>query len=79
MRRLGSSQIILGTVLSVRGSSAAVEELVLAAVLPESRGKSARIRVALEPNAMQRDFANFCQVGRSVQVRIARATGGISS
>jgi len=74
VRLLGSSQIILGTVLSVRGSSAAVEETVLAAVPPESRGKSARIRVALEQNAMQRDFPNFCQVGRSVQVRIARAT-----
>jgi multidrug resistance efflux pump len=74
VRLLGSSQIIAGTVLSVRGSSAAVEEMVLAAIPPESRGKSARIRVALAPNPMQRDFANFCQVGRSVQVRIARAT-----
>ncbi|MFE1599799.1 HlyD family secretion protein [Methylobacterium sp. ID0610] len=74
VRLLGGSQTIRGTVLSVRGSSAAVEEVVLAAVPPESRGKTARIRVALEPNDMQRDFANFCQVGRSVQVRIARST-----
>ncbi|WP_026190546.1 HlyD family secretion protein [Methylobacterium sp. WSM2598] len=72
VRLLGSTEIIRGTVVSVRGSSAAVEEVVLAAVPPESRGRNARIRVALEPNGMQTDYANFCQVGRTVQVRIAR-------
>ncbi len=74
VRLLGTSDIIGGHVLSVRGSAAAVEEVVLAALPPKSRGKNARIRVALDPSDMQIDYANFCQVGRTVQVRFARAS-----
>ncbi|MEA1835141.1 HlyD family efflux transporter periplasmic adaptor subunit [Methylobacterium durans] len=73
VRLLGTSEVIAGKVISVRGSSAAVEEVTLAAMPPKSRGKSARIRVALEPNPMQTDYENFCHVGRTVQVRFARS------
>ncbi|MGV7030842.1 HlyD family secretion protein [Methylobacterium symbioticum] len=74
VRLLGTSDVIGGHVLSVRGSAAAVEEVVLAALPPKSRGKNARIRVALDPSDMQIDYANFCQVGRTVQVRFARSS-----
>jgi multidrug resistance efflux pump len=74
VRLLGTSNVIGGRVLSVRGSAAAVEEVVLAAVPPKSQGKNARIRVVLDPSDMQTDYANFCQVGRTVQVRFARAS-----
>ena len=74
VRLLGTSDIIAGRVISVRGSAAAVEEVVLAALPPKSRGKNARIRVVLDPSAMQTDYANFCQVGRTVQVRFARTS-----
>jgi multidrug resistance efflux pump len=77
VRLLGTSEVIPGKVVSVRGASAAVEEVTLAAVPPVSRGKSARIRVALAKSEMQTDYANFCQVGRTVQVRIARASNNI--
>jgi multidrug resistance efflux pump len=73
VRLLGTSQIIGGHVVSVRGSAAAVEDVVLAASPPKSQGKNARIRVTLDPSGMQTDYANFCQVGRTVQVRFARA------
>ncbi|GEP07672.1 HlyD family efflux transporter periplasmic adaptor subunit [Methylobacterium oxalidis] len=73
VRLLGTSEVIAGKVISVRGSSAAVEEVTLAAMPPKSRGKSARIRVSLEPNPMQTDYENFCHVGRTVQVRFARS------
>lgn len=74
VRLLGTSNVIHGRVLSVRGSAAAVEEVVLAAVPPKSQGKNARIRVMLDPSDMQTDYANFCQVGRTVQVRFARTS-----
>jgi multidrug resistance efflux pump len=74
VRLLGTSNVIRGRVLSVRGSAAAVEEVVLAAVPPKSQGKNARIRVMLDPSDMQTDYANFCQVGRTVQVRFARTS-----
>lgn len=74
VRLLGTSNVIHGRVLSVRGSAAAVEEVVLAAVPPKSQGKNARIRVVLDPSDMQTDYANFCQVGRTVQVRFARTS-----
>ena len=74
VRLLGTSNVIGGQVLSVRGSAAAVEEVVLAAVPPKSRGKNARIRVVLDPSEMQTDYANFCQVGRTVQVRFPRTS-----
>ena len=69
VRLHGRSEIIKGAVVSVRGSSAAVEEVALAAILPESQGRAARIRVALAPDELQKDYPNFCQVGRTVQVR----------
>ena len=69
IRLLGRSDAIDGQVIAVRGSAAVVEDVVLAAKLPQSRGKDARIRVALPESALNTDYANFCQVGRSVQVR----------
>jgi multidrug resistance efflux pump len=69
IRLLGRSDAIDGQVLAVRGSAAVVEDVILAAKLPQSRGKDARIRVALPESALNTDYANFCQVGRSVQVR----------
>jgi multidrug resistance efflux pump len=69
IRLLGRSDAIDGQVLAVRGSAAVTEDVILAAKLPQSRGKDARIRVALPQSALNTDYANFCQVGRSVQVR----------
>jgi hypothetical protein len=69
VRLLGRADALDGHVLSVRGSAAVVEDVILAAKLPQSRGKDARIRVALPESALNTDYANFCQVGRSVQVR----------
>ncbi|HWM49111.1 MAG TPA: HlyD family efflux transporter periplasmic adaptor subunit [Xanthobacteraceae bacterium] len=69
VRLIGRSETLPGTVASVRGSAAVVEEVVLAAKPPASRGRDARIRVNLPESALNTDYANFCQVGRSVQVR----------
>jgi multidrug resistance efflux pump len=69
IRLLGRSDTLQGKVLAVRGSAAVTEDVVLAAKLPQSRGKDARIRVALPESPLHTDYANFCQVGRSVQVR----------
>jgi multidrug resistance efflux pump len=69
VRLLGRSDSIKGKVLSVRGSAAVVDDLILAAKPPKSQERGARIRIALDDAAIQKDYANFCQVGRSVQVR----------
>lgn len=69
IRLLGRSAALDGEVLSVRGSAALVEDVVLAAKLPQGSGKNARIRVGLPESALNSDYANFCQVGRSVHVR----------
>ena len=69
VRLLGRSDAIDGQVMAVRGSAAVTEDVILAAKLPQSRGKDARIRVALPKSSLNTDYANFCQVGRSVQVR----------
>jgi hypothetical protein len=53
----------------VRGSAAVVEDVVLAAKPPQSRGRDARIRVNLPDASIHTDYANFCQVGPSAQVR----------
>jgi multidrug resistance efflux pump len=68
IRLLGRSESLHGKVLSVRGS-AVVDEAVLAAKPPQTRGKDARIRVSMTDSDLNTDYANFCQVGRSVQVR----------
>ncbi len=74
IRLLGRESSLRGVVGSVRGSAAVVEEVTLAATPPVSKGKNARIRVTLDPSDLNEDFANFCQVGRSVQVRFASRT-----
>ena len=74
IRLLGRSEVLEGDVVSVRGSAAAVEETTLAATPPQSRGKNAQIRVALAPSLINTDFPNFCQVGRTAQVRFESRT-----
>lgn len=74
VRLLGRSDVFAGEVLSVRGSAAVVEEVTLAATPPESQGRNARIRVALQPSDLNNDFMNYCQVGRSVQVRFGKSS-----
>jgi multidrug resistance efflux pump len=69
VRLFGRSDSLQGHVLSVRGSAAVVDDAVLAAKLPQGRARDARIRVGLAESALHTDYANFCQVGRSVQVR----------
>jgi multidrug resistance efflux pump len=69
IRLLGRSDTIDGQVMAVRGSAAVIEDVILAAKLPQSRGKDARIRVVLPESALNTDYSNFCQVGRAVQVR----------
>jgi multidrug resistance efflux pump len=69
IRLLGRSEALQGKVVSVRGSAAVVDDAVLAAKPPPARGKDARIRVSIPESDLQTDYGNFCQVGRSVQVR----------
>ncbi|WFU12067.1 HlyD family efflux transporter periplasmic adaptor subunit (plasmid) [Rhizobium sp. CB3090] len=79
VRLFGRSDVFNGTVASVKGSSAAVESDSFAASLPASSQRNARIRVRLEPSFMNDDFANFCQVGRTVQVRFPKHGVGLSN
>jgi len=72
VRLLGRSEIFKGKVQAVKGSSAVVEKDNLAAKEPEAEERDARIRVQLLPSALNTDFGNFCQVGRTAQVRISR-------
>jgi multidrug resistance efflux pump len=69
VRLYGASQILRGQVESVRGSAASTEEPTLAARPPEGTGRLARVRVRLSPSDLSRDYPNFCQVGRTAQVR----------
>ncbi len=69
VRLYGSGLVFPGVVESVRGSSAVVEEPTLAAVPPQGSARNARIRLRLNPSELNRDYQNFCQVGRTVQVR----------
>ncbi|MCA1408538.1 efflux RND transporter periplasmic adaptor subunit [Ensifer sp. IC3342] len=75
VRLFGRSEVFNGAVQSAKGSSAVAEKDVLAADEPEADDeRNARIRILLAPSALNTDFANFCQVGRTVQVRIPRHT-----
>jgi hypothetical protein len=59
-------------VLSVRGGSAIIEKDAFAASQPVTTAHSARIRLSLAPSVLNTDFGNFCQAGRSVQVRLSK-------
>jgi multidrug resistance efflux pump len=73
VRLFGRGEVFKGQVQSVKGSSAVVEKDVLAADEPAAvKERNARIRILLTPSALNTDFANFCQVGRTVQVRISK-------
>lgn len=73
VRLFGSSEVFKGEVQSVKGSAAVVEKDVLAAEEPEADNeRNARIRILLAPSALNTDLANFCQVGRTAQVRISK-------
>ncbi|APG94911.1 MULTISPECIES: HlyD family secretion protein [Sinorhizobium] len=72
VRLFGRGDVFKGKVQAVKGSSAVVEKDSLAANEPETEERSARIRVALAPSALNADFANFCQVGRTAQVRFSK-------
>jgi len=69
VRLLGRADTLEGKVLSVRGSAVVVADVILAAKPPQSRGRDARIRVGLAESSLNTDYGNFCQVGRSAQVR----------
>lgn len=71
VRLLGRDSAIPGQVSFVRGSRADFEDKILAAGLPRMEGKYAKIRVNLSPSDLNTDYQNFCQVGRSVQVRFS--------
>ncbi|MCG5480377.1 HlyD family secretion protein [Sinorhizobium alkalisoli] len=74
IRLLGRSDVFKGQVQAVKGSSAVVEKDLVAATIPEADERNARIRILLAPSALNTDFANFCQVGRTVHVRISKRT-----
>jgi hypothetical protein len=74
IRLVGRADTLAGEVMSVRGSQAVVEEVILAATPPKSQGRNARIRVSIEGSELNDDYANFCQVGRTVQVRFESRT-----
>jgi len=72
VRLFGRADVFKGQVQAVKGSSAVVEKDSLAANEPETDERNARIRILLAPSALNSDFANFCQVGRTAQVRISK-------
>ncbi|HEV7321422.1 MAG TPA: HlyD family efflux transporter periplasmic adaptor subunit [Ensifer sp.] len=72
IRLLGRSEVFKGKVQAVKGSSAVVEKDNLAAKEPEADERDAQIRIQLLPSALNSDFGNFCQVGRTAQVRISK-------
>ncbi|WP_026621931.1 multidrug resistance efflux pump (plasmid) [Ensifer sp. WSM1721] len=72
VRLFGRADVFKGQVQAVKGSSAVVEKDSLAADEPETDERNARIRILLPPSALSSDFANFCQVGRTAQVRISK-------
>ncbi len=72
VRLFGRGDVFKGRVQAVKGSSAVVEKDSLAANEPEADERNARIRVTLAPSALNADFANFCQVGRTAQVRFSK-------
>ncbi|MDQ0561991.1 multidrug resistance efflux pump [Rhizobium mesoamericanum] len=77
VRLFGRGDVFKAVVLSVRGSSAIIEKDAFAANQPVTTARSARIRLSLAPSSLNTDFANFCQVGRSVQVRLSKHDVGI--
>ncbi|MDL2402024.1 HlyD family secretion protein [Rhizobium mayense] len=79
VRLFGRADVFNGEVISVRGSSAVIETDSFAATQPASTQRSARIRVRLEPSFLNGDFGNFCQVGRTVQVRFSKNGVGFDS
>ncbi|MDK1492064.1 efflux RND transporter periplasmic adaptor subunit [Sinorhizobium sp. 7-81] len=72
VRLFGRGEVFKGQVQALKGSSAVIEKDSLAANEPETDERNARIRILLGPSALNTDFANFCQVGRTVQVRISK-------
>jgi multidrug resistance efflux pump len=72
VRLFGRSEVFRGRVQAVKGSSAVVEKDSLAANEPETKERNARIRILLATSGINTDFASFCQVGRSAQVRISK-------
>ncbi|MBP1886677.1 HlyD family secretion protein [Sinorhizobium mexicanum] len=72
VRLFGRGEVFKGQVQALKGSSAVAEKDSLAANEPETDERNARIRILLQPSALNTDFGNFCQVGRSAQVRIAK-------
>ncbi|MBP2233833.1 multidrug resistance efflux pump [Sinorhizobium kostiense] len=78
VRLFGRSEVFKGEVQAVKGSSAVVEKDQLAANEPETEERNARIRILLQRSALNTDFANFCQAGRTVQVRISKSTVRLS-
>lgn len=72
VRLLGRSEVFKGRVQVVKGASAVVEKDNLAAKEPQTDERDAQIRVQLLPSALNTDFDNLCQVGRTAQVRITR-------
>ncbi|GEC31930.1 hemolysin D [Sinorhizobium fredii USDA 205] len=72
VRLFGRAEVFKGRVQAVKGSSAVVEKDSLAANEPQTNERNARIRVALTPSALNTDSANFCQVGRTAQVRFSK-------
>jgi multidrug resistance efflux pump len=72
VRLFGRAEVFKGQVQSVKGSSALVEKDLLAANEPETDERNARIRIRLAPSSLNVDFGNFCQVGRTAQVRISK-------
>jgi len=78
VRLFGRSEVFKGEVQAVKGSSAVVERDQLAANEPETEERNARIRILLQRSALNTDFANFCQVGRTVHVRISKSTVRLS-
>ncbi|AWM29322.1 efflux RND transporter periplasmic adaptor subunit [Sinorhizobium fredii] len=72
VRLFGRGEVFSGRVQMVKGPSAVVEKDSLAANEPKTKERNARIRLLLASSALNTDYANFCQVGRTVQVRFSK-------
>jgi multidrug resistance efflux pump len=77
VKLLGNSRKIPGTIHTVRGQSAVVNQESLAAWLtPHRTSEAMTVSVAMDPEALQQVSKGVCQIGRSAKVYFANKGDG---